>query len=227
MVRLGHFAFVVAVLVVVPGGVAASPVAGKLELPPAPPRGPAGSKGFVERVENPRKPVRGTNVAPYLLVVLEGDSKPDGGGQVSWDLVGESFARPVVGVPTGHELVIKNQSKTARTLTALEDPKLLPPGPINPTGPKSFRAAEPRIYTIVDKDTPHLRGKVVVVGTPFVATVADDGAFEFSDVPEGSYKLRVFYKDNWIDRPDDTVNVGAKKTPAIAVKLPAGYPLKK
>jgi hypothetical protein len=160
--------------------------------------------------------------------VLEGDTKPEGGGQVTWDLVGESFARPVVGVPLGGELVIKNLSKTARTLTALEDPKLLPAGPINPTGPKSFRATETKIYTITDKDAPHLRGKVVVVATPFIATADanNPGKFDFPDVPEGTYQLRIFYKDNWIDRPDETVTVGAKKQ-EITAKVPAGYPLKK
>ena len=213
----------------------ANPVIGKLELPGVLPRHPPlAGKGFLDRLENPKKPVQGVNVGPYLLVVLEGDGKAIEAppGQIPWDLVGESFARPVIGAPVGGEILIKNTSKTARTLFAVEDPKLIPTGPINPTGPKSFRVTEPRIYTIGDKDAPHLKGKVVVVATPYVATVevtsttsGNTGRFEFPDVPEGSYKLRIFYKDGWIDRPDDTVTVGAKGKTEISVKVPAGYPL--
>jgi hypothetical protein len=223
-----RLAFVGVVAALQAGAAMAGPLTVKLDLPPAPERPQAGTKGFIDRIENPRKRLQEPNVGPYLLVVLEGGSQPEGGGQVTWDLVGESFARPVVGVPIGSELVIKNLSKTARTLTALEDPKLLPAGPINPTGPKSFRATEAKIYTITDKDAPHLRGKVVVVATPFVATADPNnpGKFDFPDVPEGTYKLRIFYKDNWIDRPDDTITVGAKKQ-EITAKVPAGYPLKK
>jgi hypothetical protein len=225
--RLARFVVPVAMLVV-PATSVAGPVTGKLDLPTtAPERPQVGSKGFIDRIENPRKTVQRVNVTQYLLVVLEGETKPEGAGQVPWDLVGESFQRAVVGVPVGAELVIKNQSKTARTLTALEDGSLLqPPGPINPTGTKSFRASAPKIYTITDKDAPHLRGKVVVVATPYVATVDANGRFEFPDVNEGTYTLRIFYQDNWIERADDTITVGTKKQ-EITAKVPAGYPLKK
>jgi hypothetical protein len=226
MQRLAPFAFVFALL---SGKALANPVAGKLELPAAPKHAPPAVKGFIDRLENPKKPVQDANVGSYMLVVLEGDAKPEAPGQVTWDLVGESFARPVVGAPIGADVVIKNcKVCPARTLTAVEDPKLLAPGPINPTGPKSFRVPEPRVYTIVDKDAPHLVGRVVGVATPFIATVDHTGRFDFPDVPEGTYKLRIFYKTNWIDRPDDTVTVAAKgKTDLGTVKVPAGYPLKK
>jgi hypothetical protein len=223
--RLAWFAFPVA-LVVAFGPAGAGPLVGKLDLPTPPERPLLGHKGFLDRVENPRKNVRPLDVTSYMLVVLEGEAKEGNGGQIQWDLVGESFARPVVGVPVGVELVIRNQSKTSRTLAAVEEPKLLPPGPINPTGPKSFRATAPKVYTITDRDAPHLVGKVVVVATPYVAVVDANGRFDFGDVNEGTYKVRVFYKDNWIERSDETITVGAKKQ-EIGVKVPAGYPLKK
>jgi hypothetical protein len=173
----------------------ASTVYGKLELPPAPERGPVIAKGFVDRVENPLADIKKPSVAPYLVVALEGDAKSDTApAQVNWDLVGESFARPVIAVPVGAEVVIKNQTKIARTIAAAEDAKLIA-GPLNPTGTKSFRPAQPAIYTIGDRDAPHLRGKVVVVPTLHVATVDEAGRFEMADVPDGSYKLKVFYYD--------------------------------
>ena len=176
----------------------AGTVVGKLELPPAPERGPAIAKGFIDRVENPLADIKKPNLAPYLVVTLdpsERDLKSDTApAQINWDLVGESFARPVIAVPVGAEVVIKNQTRTPRTIAAAEDPKLIS-GPLNPTLTKSFRATQPAIYTVGDKDAPHLRGKIVVVATPHVDGIDDNGRFEMTDVPDGSYKLRVFYYD--------------------------------
>jgi hypothetical protein len=214
MDRLRHAPVVVLATWIISAGTSiAGPVIGKIELPPAPERPAPTTRGFLDRVENPNKPVRPIDVGPYLLVVLENDTKPASPGQVTWELVGDSFGRPVLGVPAGAEVVIKNVSKTARTLGAAEDRKIVPNEPINPTGSKAFRVGEPHVYTISDKDAPHLRGKLVVVNTPYVSNVEvtnNVGRFELADVPEGTYKLRIFYKDNWLDRPDDTVTVGAK-----------------
>lgn len=216
------------VLAVLGGTASANTVTGKLELPAAPDRPPVTQKGFLDRVENPLAPVRGMNVTQHMIVVLEEDgAKVESPAQVSWDLAGESFARPVVGAPIGAEIVIKNVSKTARNLVAAEDPKLIPAGPINPTGPKSFRPTEAKIYNIGDKDAPHLHGTLVVVNTKHVAVVDAAGKFDFGDVPEGAYKLRVFYRANWLEMPDTAVTVGAKGKTEVSVKVPAGYPLKK
>lgn len=198
----------------------AGPVSGKLDLPPPPDRPPPATKGFLDRVENPLAPARPVSVTPWMIVVLEGEAKPSSPGQVTWELQGESFARPVIGAPAGAEVVIKNTSRTARTLVAAEDPKLIPAGPINPTGPKSFRPAEGgKVYTISDADAPHLKGTLVVVGSPYVASVDEAGKFELGDVAEGSYKLKIFYKDRWLDGATD-VNVGKGKV-EVNPKVPA------
>lgn len=235
--RLG-FSVGIGVLVAVvagPGGpgrpARAGTVVGKLDLPPPPERGPVIAKGFVDRVENPLADIKKPNLAPYLVVTLEGDARSDAApAQVNWDVVGESFVRPVVAVPVGAEVVIKNQTKIARNLAAAEDPKLIT-GPLNPDTAKSFRAIQPAIYTIGDKDAPYLRGKLVVVATPHVASVDDSGRFEMTDVPDGSYKLRVFYYDplgeargkpsGWLFTTDVTVAPkGRSSRTEVNAKLP-------
>jgi hypothetical protein len=212
----------------------AGTVAGKLELPAVSERSPVIARGFLDRVENPLADIKKPSLAPYLVVALvaEGAPAPAAPGDVGWDLVGESFARPVIAVPVGAEVVIKNLTKVSRTIAAAEDPKLIV-GPLNPTGSKSFRASQPAVYTIADRDAPHLRGKVVVVPTLYVAGVDDSGRFEIADVPDGTYKLRVFYydpyaetrgrKSDWLPLAVDVV-VASKGKPGrteVSAKLPA------
>ncbi len=200
----------------------AGTVTGKLELPSNPPRPAQQSKGFLDRVENPLAELRPPALGKQMVVVLEGDEKPVSPGQVVIELLGESFSRRVVAAPAGAEVLIKNVSKTARTLVAAEDPKLIPQGPINPTGPKSFRVTDVgKVYTIGDKDAPHLKLKIVVVNTQYVGYADDTGKFEIDNVPAGSYKVRVWYGDNWVQREDETVNVGAKGKTDVNPKIPA------
>src|ERR1051325_4753419 len=188
--RLGSSVGIVGVLAAVTAAgalgapVKASTVYGRLELPPAPERGPVIAKGFVDRVENPLADIKKPSLAPYLVVALEGDARSDAApAQVNWDLVGESFSRPVIAVPVGAEVVIKNQTKIARTISAAEDPKLIV-GPLNPTGTRSFRPPRPAIYRTGDKAAPPLGGKIVVVATMHVASVDDAGRFELTDIPD-------------------------------------------
>lgn len=201
----------------------AGTVTGKLELPPPPPRPPLQVKGFLDRVENPLAPVKPVAPATQMVVVLEGDEKPVSPPQVAVELLGETFSKKVVAAPAGAEVLIKNVSKTARTLVAAEDPKLVPQGPINPTGPKSFRVTDVgKVYTIGDKDAPHLRLKIVVVNTQYVGYPDETGRFEVDNVPPGTYKVRVWYGDGWVQRDDEMISVAAKGKTDVNPKIPAG-----
>jgi len=216
------------VLVLLPSAASAGTLVGKLELPQAPERPASGVKGFLDRVENPLAPVQALNVPRQMVIVLEGEEKEATPGQVTWELVGDSFARPVIAAPAGAEVVIKNVSKTSHTLVAKEDPKLVPPGPINPTGPKSFRATDPgKVYTIGDPDAPYLQGKLVVVNTKFIAYPDDTGHYEVADIPPGNYKMKIWYRDGWLERPDDSVDVGQKGKTEFNPKVASLAPPKK
>jgi hypothetical protein len=200
----------------------AGTVTGRLDLPPAPSRPPPAVKGFLDRVENPLAPVKPVALARDMVIVLEGGEVPVSPPQVVVELLGDSFSHHVIAAPAGAEVLIKNVSKTARTLVAAEDPKLVPQGPINPTGPKSFRVNDVgKVYTIGDKDAPHLALKVVVVNSQAIGYPDDNGRFEIENVPPGTYKVKVWYRNGWLSRDDESINVGAKGKTDVNPKIPA------
>jgi hypothetical protein len=224
-------AVVVAVVAIVLGAGAsaarAGSVSGKLELPPAEKRDAAATRGYLDPVDNAILPVLPYNPTPFMLVVLEAQQPIEVAAppQASYELRGESFVRPVLGVVKGQEVVIRNSSLQARTLVAQEDPALIPKGTLNVTGSKSFRVAEAgKIYTIVDASVPHLRGCIVSVATPYHATPDRDGRFSFDDVPAGSYKARVFYRDRWLTAEASVSVPGGPRAKAeVRISIPADY----
>jgi hypothetical protein len=207
-------------------GAHAGTLVGKIELPSL--TRPEATHGFLDRVENPLAPLKPFSAAPQLVVELVGDEKPAAPPQVVWHLLGESFDRPVLAAPAGSEIVIRDDSKTARTLIATElgktaDTKLIPPGPVNPQGSKPFRAGDAgKVYSIGDPDAPHLKATLIVVNTLYVGYPDESGKFEILDVRPGAYKLRIWYQGKLIERPDDNVNVAAKGKTDFNPKLPAG-----
>jgi hypothetical protein len=225
-----HLARVACVLGVTAGTAFAGSVSGKLDLPaqPQPPLKGVPTRGYLDRIENPHLPVRGFDPSPYLVVVLIPATPVETpAGTASWDLVGESFAKPLLPVRSGAEVTIKNKSKRAITITAVEDAKLIPAGPINITGSRPFTPKKEGLLTLTDPDVPHLRGRLVVLATPYFAQPDREGKYEIKDVPPGEYKLKIWYQDGWLDRPDDAVSVPEKKGEVTAnAKIPAGYKIK-
>ena len=208
----------------------AGPVEGKLVLPPAGvPRPAARSRGFLEPVENPHLPVKAHDPFPSMAIVLEGGAPVPPAvpaTQVTWDLLGDSFARPLVAVRIGSELRIRNLGHGTPILTAVGQPDLIARKPLNPTGEITFNVGtEPRLLEVADETEPHLRGRVLVTAASQVALPDTGGKFTFADVPPGAWTLRVFYGSGWIDRADDKLTVEPRRL-TINPALPPGLPVK-
>lgn len=215
----------------------AGTIVGKLEAPALPERPPPQVRGFLDRIDNPLAAPRNVDVHHRLVIVLEGDEKPASPPAVTWELVGESFARPVIAAAAGAEVVIKDSTRGSRKLVVVDvatgkDTKLLDIAPINPGGTKSFRAGDAgKAYRVVDPDAPYFAGTLVVVNTPFIAYVDDSGRFDLADIPDGTYKVRVYAslpaaavpggRDGWIELADTSVRVAAKGKTDLNLKLPA------
>jgi hypothetical protein len=216
---------------------AAGTVVGRVDLPPVPERPPLDKRGFLDRIDNPLAPPQNIDIRHHLVIVVEGDDKPAAPAAIQWDLVGESFARPVIAAPAGAEVSIRNMTKLSRRLKLLDgdkDTKLLDAAPINPKpGTKSFRPSEVgKVYTVVSPDAPYFKGTVVVVNTSYIGYIDDNNRFEITDVPDGNYKLRVYVslapsavaggREGWVelDNGGIAVRVTAKGKSDVNVKLP-------
>jgi hypothetical protein len=217
----------------------AGTVAGKLELPPSLADLPILGRGFLPRLDNPHLPVRTIDPRPAMVVVLESSAavavKP---ATVPWDLLGDSFARPVLAAHVGDAIEIRNQGHSAPILVATGQPALLPKKPLNPTDRVAFSPTGAGLIEIVDESTPHLRGRVLMLERGRFAYVDSSGRFEFPDVEPGDWTVRVYYAPRnlagpgqpattagWIDRVDDSITVGSKKS-ELVVKLPPALPVK-
>ncbi|MCE9576908.1 MAG: hypothetical protein K8W52_27425 [Deltaproteobacteria bacterium] len=205
----------------------AGSVVGKLELPPASAPPASRDPAYLDRVENPYLPVKTVDPTPLMVVVLDGGPpQTPATTQVTWDLLGASFAHPLLPVMAGTEVVIKNRGKATPALYVVEAPDLLAKGPLNPTGTKALKTKDPGVLTINDEDSPNLIGRIAVFATGRFAVPDASGAFELKDVPAGSYTVKVFYRDGWIERPNETITVDAKgKLDLKNLHIPTGLPL--
>lgn len=219
-----HLARATCVLVSLIAGVGvarAGDVSGRLDLPnqEAPPA--PQYKGFLDRAENATLAPKAFDPNPYLVVVLipTGTATAPAPTGVSWDLVGESFAKPLLAARAGAEVTIKNKSKRVVTLGAAEDAALIPAGPINPTGSRAFTPKAAGKFSIGDPDIPHLHGRLIVIDSPYFALVDAKGGFTIKDVPPGEYKVKVWYMDGWLDRADDSVTQDKKGDATVNPKI--------
>lgn len=207
----------------------AGTVTGRLDFPPQDKREPSTTRGYLDAVDNAILPLPAASPAPEMVVVLE-SAAPDADAtqalpRVVYELRGESFSRPVIAVQKGQEIEIKNVGQMPRNLHIKEDANLLPKGTLNVTGTKSFRVTEAgKLYTLVDPAAPHLVGRVLAIATPYRAYPDKDGRFTFENVAEGTYKVRVFFRDRYL-APETSVTVpgGARGKAETRLGIPPNY----
>lgn len=220
-VRLGVLALCLASL----EGAAGADVTGKLSISGSAGKPPLRGKAFLDRTENPFLGGKPLDPMPYLVVVLEGDGiQLPAAPRVKWRLLGESFDRPVLPVVTGTEIVIENEGRRSPTLYVDGSEDLLPKSPLNPRGERAFKAGTAgSVHVVRDADTPHLRGSVLVLGTPYFASPGKDGKYSIdtAGLADGTYTLRVWYRDGWLEGLDTQVEVSKGKA-AKDITLPPG-----
>jgi hypothetical protein len=215
----------------------AGALVGRVDAPELPERPPPQQPGFLDRIENPIAPLHKPDARRYIVIVLEGDEKPAAPAAVPWELSTESFVRPVIAAPAGADITIRNVTKQLHRIVVRDggkDTKLVDASQMSENDARTFKPTEVgKVYTVVDPDSPHVRGTVVVVNSSFIGYANDDGRYEIGDVPDGSYKVRVYAslpatlvpggRNGWIelDAANATVTVGKKGKTTLDLKLPA------
>lgn len=202
-------------------------VSGVVTLAPGARERPERNRGFVARAANPLKPPRPMNPLPYVVVVLEdgpispADRQPPR-EPVRYSIIGESFASPVFPIVTGASVELKNEGKGAHRLQAPAQPELLSGDPINPKGVRVAKKLDLRYQSLElrDPDSPHLSGWLVGIPHPYFARLDDGGRFTIKNVPPGSWRVRVWYRDGWLTSAGDQVSVAANREAAVNLTLP-------
>jgi hypothetical protein len=200
-----------------PAGAQAGDVKGQVEFTPrklgTPPQR---NQGFIERIENPLRPIRSFDPRPHLVVVLEDGPVDEAAGQapsgpVTYALVGESFDPHLLPVVAGTRVELRNRGPREVVLFTPEDPDLLDSVTLKPKGFHEITIAKPGEAVLIRaQDSVHLSGRVVAFASRYFAAVDERGRFEIKGVPEGSWKARVWYRDGWLEGVESTVEVGQR-----------------
>ncbi len=210
---------------------AAADVTGKLTLTGNAGRPPMRGKAFLPRIENPYTGGKMIDPMPYIVVVLTADGvqPPANPPSVVWKLVGESFDHPLIAVPVGTEVRIRNEGgRRQPTLFVDGQPDAMPKTPLNKGGERSFKAnPADTLLVIKDEDTPHLSGACLVLGTPYFAVATSvgkngtEGKFSIAGVADGTYHVKVWYRTGWLDGVAQDVTVEKGKA-SVDLTLPPG-----
>jgi hypothetical protein len=179
---------------------------------------PVRNQGFIERIENPLRPIQSFDPRPYLVVVLDDGPVDEAATQapaapVAYSLVGESFDPPLMPVVAKTRVELRNRGPRPVVLFTPEDPDLVDSVALKPKGFHEFQIAKPgHVVLIRSQDSVHLSGRVVAFPHRYFATLDARGRFEIKGVPEGTWKARLWYRDGWLEGVQATVEVGSKST---------------
>jgi hypothetical protein len=190
---------------------------------------PVRSEGFVPRARNALKAPRAFDPLPHIVIVLEGGTPaPEDteapGRPVRYTIIGESFEVPILPVVVGSIIEIKNGGKKAPRLYAPGAEDFVPGDPVSPKGERKTKKLDQplKVFEIRDRESAHLSGRVVAFPHRYFTRVGKDGKFEIKGVAPGTWKVRVWYQDGWVEMPAETIEVEAKREAKIrALALPA------
>jgi len=188
----------------------------------------ARNQGFVPRAANALRPPRAFDPRPYIVIVLDGATPPAEdrqapGQPVRYTIIGESFEQPLLPVVTGSVVEVRNAGRGSPRLYSPQKSDLVRADPIAPRGERQTKKIEPahQGFELRDRDSVHLRGRIVAFPHRYITLLAPDGRFTIKDVAPGTWKVRVWYRDGWADLAEQTVEVAAKQeTKPVKLSLP-------
>lgn len=203
-------------------------VSGQVDLPPPASRRapPIRGQGFVPRAKNPLRPPDGFDPRSEIVVVLDGgpvddeDKKPR---TKRYKIVGENFERDVLPVIVGGKVEIKNLAKKSLRLYSTASADTIPGDPISHKGGRLTETIDKahKAIDVRDQDSVHFLAHIVAFEHGYFAVPDHDGKFTIEGVPPGTWRVKIWYRDGWVENlPKTTVTVGRRNT-RVNVNLPA------
>ena len=176
---------------------------------------PKRSQGFVDRIANPIRPVRSFDPSPYLVVVFEAETEEQDDSSrrtATYKVLGTTFAAEILPVQVNTRVEIDNQGPTAVTLSAPDHPDLLGETELGPNQTAPLQITEPERVVVIRATTrPYPVGRIVAFRSRYFAQVDRRGQFSIDDIPEGTWKARLWYRDGWVDGVEKTFTVTRKR----------------
>lgn len=209
-----------------------STVTGTIQLAElsARPELPVRSRGFTRRIRGPLKPPRKADNRDHIVVVLTGGPVADGDKKppnrtLRYEIIGESFKTPIFPFIAGSKIEIKNTGHRTPLLYSPDSDGLIEETPLPDKGVRPIKKELTEPYSLTElraRNSAHLRGVLLPLPNAYFSLVDDSGKYEIKGVPAGKWKVKLFYRNGWIQMPDTEVTVTAGR-PAKApnIKLPA------
>jgi hypothetical protein len=170
------------------------------------------------RLENGNVPVQTTGGAKLeTAVVLENvnGAHPPAARTVTIELGGLDARPRLVVVGPGSVIELKNTGKIRLELSTPDTPTVMPAEqlPSGATRRQKFDAVGG--FAIRDPEYPHLMISVIVVDSPFFATVDEKGSFSIPGVPDGRANLKVWTRGKWASEQE--IDTGSKEELIVKV----------
>jgi hypothetical protein len=170
------------------------------------------------RLENGNVPVQTTGGAKLeTAVVLENvnGAHPPPARTVTVEIGGLDARPRLVIVGPGSVIEIKNTGKVKLNLSTPATPSVMPPELLPSGGTRRQKFDSVGGFAIRDADYPHIMVSVLVVDSPYYATVDEKGAFAINGVPDGKANLKVWTRGKWSAQQE--VETGSKEELTVKV----------
>jgi len=170
------------------------------------------------RLENGNVPVQSTGGAKLeTAVVLENvnGAHPPPARTVTVEIGGLDARPRLVVVGPGSVIELKNTGKVKLNLSTPAAPSVMPPELLPAGGTRRAKFDSVGGFAIRDVDYPHIMISVLVVDSPYYATVDEKGAFSIAGVPDGKASLKVWARGKWAAQQE--VDTGSKEELTVKV----------
>ncbi len=196
--RVSLAAFGIAAVLLAGGSARAGTVKGSVKLPENA-RSTRLYQGYW-RIENGNVPVQSSGGAKLeTAVVLDkvNGAHPPPARTVTVELGGLDARPRLLIVGPGSVLEIKNTGKVRHELSTPDAPEVMPIEQLPPGATRRQKLDAVGGFVIRDPEYPHIMISVLVVDSPYYATIDEKGSFSIAGVPDGKANLKLWTRGRW------------------------------